>query len=488
MAKLISYLLLFLCFSAYGQEKRLALVIGNANYEFAGSLRNPVNDANDLKEALSKAGFDIIAYNNLNQSGLKRVIDEFGARLKDYDVGLFYYAGHGIQSNNSNYMIPVDANLLTEQHIEYDCVQVNRVLSLMEAAETELKIIILDACRNNPFERSWTRSTSGNGLAFMDAPTGTLIAYATAPGSVALDGSGENGVYTGAILESINIKGITILQMFQNVRMLVAINSNNRQRTWEATSLIGDFYFHNNTNNNNQKPEFIYPEEDALKGDVKSVKFSQYHVMLKSGFWIPTHKAFGSTTTNFSRDGKVLNRISIGEIMDMEINEMDIEIYGMKVDTISWEVFKYISKDKIVSNYFHPYLPTDSTRFSIWEIDSLGVESLIYSSKDAGPFSKIVFTRELNGRLIEKSTYDYRGANESPEWRLISKDVFSYEDNLCMQSESTFFKYEEPYSMQIIFYEYISFDRKGNWIERLVFDNAVPDKPLRMEVKEITYH
>jgi hypothetical protein len=226
--------------------KRLALVIGNSNYSNM-PLTNPVNDARDMKAALEQYGFDVIKYENLTQAQMKKAMDEFGEALKKYEVGLFFYAGHGIQAKGYNYLIPIDADLRSEEQVEYDCVQADRVLALLEASGTKVNIIILDACRNNPFERSWTRSTSGRGLAYMNAPRGTLIAYATAPGRTASDGSGRNGLYTSAILESIRIPNITILQMFQNVRSIVSGTSADQQIPWESTSLTGDFYFSRDT-------------------------------------------------------------------------------------------------------------------------------------------------------------------------------------------------------------------------------------------------
>lgn len=222
--------------------KRLALVIGNGSY--TGSfLANPENDARAMQSVLLQYGFDVLKYENLSQAQMKKAMDEFGGRLKNYDVGLFFYAGHGIQSKGYNYLIPVDADLKSEEQVEYDCVQADRILALMEASGTDVNIIILDACRNNPFERSWTRSSSGKGLAFMNAPKGSLIAYATAPGSTASDGSGSNGLYTSALLESIKIPKINILQVFQNVRVIVSEKSEGRQIPWESTSLTGDFIF-----------------------------------------------------------------------------------------------------------------------------------------------------------------------------------------------------------------------------------------------------
>ncbi|MFO7574132.1 MAG: caspase family protein [Bacteroidales bacterium] len=225
-----------------GKQKRLALVIGNGRYGFS-PLANPENDARAMQEVLSQSGFDVIKYENLDQRGMKQAMDEFGEKLKGYDVALFFYAGHGIQSKGYNYLIPVDANLKTEAQVEYDCVAADRVLAMMESAGTGVNIIILDACRNNPFERAWIRSATGRGLAFMNAPRGSLIAYATAPGSTASDGEGKNGLYTSAILESIEIPNLNILQVFQNVRSLVSEQSGGRQVPWESTSLVGDFYF-----------------------------------------------------------------------------------------------------------------------------------------------------------------------------------------------------------------------------------------------------
>ncbi|MBL6445778.1 caspase family protein [Fulvivirga sp. 29W222] len=226
-----------------GSKKRLALVIGNADYQNANKLLNPVNDARSMKKALTSLGFEVMQYENLTQREMKQVIDEFGRKLESYEVGLFYFAGHGIQASGNNYLIPVETNLTNEQQIEYDCVRADRVLGLMEYAKSKVNIVILDACRNNPFKRSWSRSAQGEGLAFMNAPSGSLIAYATAPGKTASDGSGSNGLYTEALLKNLATPDLTILQVFQNVRKNVVDQSDQRQIPWESTSLIGDFYF-----------------------------------------------------------------------------------------------------------------------------------------------------------------------------------------------------------------------------------------------------
>lgn len=252
------------------QEKRLALVIGNAAYVHGGELRNPVNDARAISAELLQLGFDVLTHTNLDQSGMKRAIDEFGMKLRAYDAGLFFYAGHGIQAKGENYLIPVEVNLLSEQQVEYDCVEIARVLGQMDASGSAYNIIILDACRNNPFERSWSRASSGKGLAFMDAPSGTLIAYATAPGRTASDGTGDNGLYTGAILQSMKIPGLNILEMFQNVRQIVKEVSNDQQIPWESTSMVGNFYFNAEgaaIASSNQQGNVVRENETDLKED-----------------------------------------------------------------------------------------------------------------------------------------------------------------------------------------------------------------------------
>lgn len=223
--------------------KRLALVIGNSNYTGGGALKNPVNDARSMKAALEDLGFDVLKYENCDQRMMKRAIDEFGQQLESYDVGFFFYAGHGIQTSGANYLIPVGVELQSEADVEYDCVRADRVMAKMESANAKTNIIVLDACRNNPFERSWARSTNGKGLAFMNAPQGSLIAYATAPGNTAADGLGNNGLYTSALLKHINEPNLGIEAVFKKVRQDVIKESGGKQTPWESTSLTGDFYF-----------------------------------------------------------------------------------------------------------------------------------------------------------------------------------------------------------------------------------------------------
>jgi hypothetical protein len=225
------------------KQRKIALVVGCSQYEFSGHLENPLNDAKSVKENLESLGFDVMYAENPNLKELKIGIDDFGTELEKYDVGLFYFAGHGIQVKGLNYLIPVDANLKNERTAEYDCVQVDRILSHMESSKTTVNLLILDACRSNPFERNWGRELGQRGFAVMDAPKGSLIAYSTSPGKTASDGEGKNGLYTGELISEIKSVNVTITQLFQKVRKSVMEKSKDEQVPWESTSLTADFYF-----------------------------------------------------------------------------------------------------------------------------------------------------------------------------------------------------------------------------------------------------
>jgi hypothetical protein len=220
---------------------RVALVIGNAKYA-SSPLKNPVNDADAMTQALRGAGFDVIEACDLTLEGMKRSVDTFGKKLLEKKgAGLFYYAGHGLQVKGRNYLVPVDAKILNEEDVEYEAMDTGRVLAKMEAARNPMNIVILDACRDNPFARSYRSSSQG--LAHMDAPTGTIIAYATSPGSVAADGSGGNGLYTSELVKFMAVPGLKLEDMFKKVRVNVSRASGSRQTPWESSSLVGDFYF-----------------------------------------------------------------------------------------------------------------------------------------------------------------------------------------------------------------------------------------------------
>ena len=240
MPVLIAGLLLLAALPALAAE-RVALVIGNAAYP-ANLLRNPVNDARAMGQALGRLGFEVVLLTDGDQKTMQRTIGQFSRKLRGAKVALVYYSGHGIQAGGINYMIPVDAQLESEGDMPLELVSVDAVMAQLVQAGTDVNILILDACRTNPFERRF-RALAGAGLATINAPKGTVIAYATAPGTTADDGDGVNSPYTTALLRSLATPGKKAEDVFKDTRVQLARTTNNRQISWESSSLIGDFYF-----------------------------------------------------------------------------------------------------------------------------------------------------------------------------------------------------------------------------------------------------
>ena len=225
---------------SFAAAKRLALVIGNNAYA-DGVLKNPINDARTMAATLTDLGFEVHKVENGDRSAMQRAVLEFGRKLNEDTVGLFYFAGHGMQVRGSNYLIPVKASIQSEDEVEVEAVDVAYVLARMATAKNQFNIVILDACRNNPFQRSFR--SSNNGLAAISAPTGTLIAYATAPGSVASDGDAANGVYTAELVQAIRQPGISMEEAFKRARGGVITRTQGRQTPWESSSVVGNFMF-----------------------------------------------------------------------------------------------------------------------------------------------------------------------------------------------------------------------------------------------------
>ena len=221
-------------------NKRLALVIGNTSYKIR-PLVNPRNDADDVSRVLKSTGFDVIDLRDASLSQMRSATRQFGEKLMSSDVGLVYYSGHGIEVNGRNYLIPVNADIKHSDEVADQALDVSLILAKMDSAKKGVNILIVDACRDDPFGRSFRSSTRG--LASMDAPQGTIIAYATAPGTVAADGIGRNSPYTKHLVRAMQMPNTPIELMFKEVRKSVREETKNTQTPWENTSLSGDFYF-----------------------------------------------------------------------------------------------------------------------------------------------------------------------------------------------------------------------------------------------------
>jgi len=227
-------------------DKRIALVVGNSSYQSVASLNNPRNDAVLIADTLRKAGFTLIgnrAQLDLDKPAFDKAIQTFGNELTGADVALFYYAGHGVQVRNVNYLVPVSANPVKEADVDFQMVDVSLILRQMEGSGTKLNLVILDACRNNPFGGRGLRGTE-SGLAQIRAPEGTLLSYATQPGNVALDGTGNNSPYSAALAQTMLKPGLDIFQTFNQVGLQVKRATGGSQQPWVSSSPIdGSFYF-----------------------------------------------------------------------------------------------------------------------------------------------------------------------------------------------------------------------------------------------------
>jgi len=231
---------------ANAAERRVALVIGNAAYQSVSPLANSANDARLMAKTLTDLGFTLVAGGallNLDKPAMERAIQDFGHQIVGADVGLFYYAGHGVQVRGSNYLVPVTANPSRETDVDFQMVDAQLILRQMGESQAKLNIVLLDACRNNPFAVSGLRA-AGGGLAQMGAPEGTIISYATQPGAVATDGSDGDSPYTRSLVASMREPGRSVFDVFNNVGLMVKASTHGNQQPWLSSSpLQGQFYF-----------------------------------------------------------------------------------------------------------------------------------------------------------------------------------------------------------------------------------------------------
>jgi uncharacterized caspase-like protein len=228
--------------------KRVALVIGNSAYENAPVLGNPRNDAEGISAVLANLDFEVVTGLDLAHLEFARVVGQFRKKLKGAEVGLFFYAGHGLQVNGKNYLVPIDAKLEYEDSLEFEAVTLKAILRLMER-ETSTNIVFLDSCRNNPLARNLARGMGtravavGQGMARVETGIGTMIAFATQPGNVALDGNNDNSPFSKALMSHMATPGLDIANLMRRVRLDVLNETEKKQVPWNHSSLTGSFFF-----------------------------------------------------------------------------------------------------------------------------------------------------------------------------------------------------------------------------------------------------
>ncbi|MBN1797779.1 MAG: extracellular solute-binding protein [Spirochaetales bacterium] len=313
--------------------KKVALVIGNSAYKTCG-LKNPANDAYDLSKKLERFGYEVIKLINAGKQQMKEAIRTFGDKLsQDWNtLGLFYYAGHGCQVKGINYLIPVDADIKEQDEVEYSAIDVGFVLSKMESAGNRVNILMLDACRDNPF-RSFRTATRG--LTVVEAPKGSLIVYATAPGSVAADGKGRNGVFTGALLKHLDKNpGMDAELFIRNVRKEVMVETGNEQVPWTSSSLTEGISLKGTMPENTvtivtttkelEGTLSIWSFTDEFKTEGIIARFEKKHPKVKVNLHVVTLGAYIKDLTSRLRTGKDTPDIFTAENSNLiELTESD---------------------------------------------------------------------------------------------------------------------------------------------------------------------
>ncbi len=285
LAFLLNILLMALTLSSVEaiSGRRVALIIGNAGYKYTPHLENPKNDATDISRAFKAFGFEVFEGIDLDKAAMERLMRDYASSLSGAETGVFFYAGHGLQVNGVNYLVPIDAQLMTAAALDFELVRLDLIQRIMER-ETPTNILFLDACRNNPLARNLARSLGtrsadiGRGLATVEAGQGTLISFSTQPGNVALDGTGANSPFAEALVRHMAKPGDDLSNILIKVRTDVMAATNRRQVPWEHSSLTSQFYFTNRLATQDETVELALWDKvkDSLDPDVIAEYINAY--------------------------------------------------------------------------------------------------------------------------------------------------------------------------------------------------------------------
>ena len=311
-------------------DQKFALVIGNADYKTM-PLKNPVNDARAMTAKLKDLGFNVIEYENLQQKQLGKVLREFRSQLKPGSVALFFYAGHGLQLKGVNYLPAVDADIESEDDIPLQSLDVNRVFEVMAEAQTRLNLVFLDACRNNPYARNY-RSTGG-GLAKVDAPSGTMISFATRPGSVARDGDGKNGLFTQNLLAAIDTPNLPVEQVIKRVVSGVKQASNGLQEPWSEGSIEGEFYFRGSAQANLLSESTDKLFWDSIKDSKVAADFDVYLTRYPAGLFVVPAKDAKARLAKVAQEEARKREVTMQEQVNSQAEELAKKKGGAKPAT-----------------------------------------------------------------------------------------------------------------------------------------------------------
>ena len=342
LIKPLVVLLFFLCIAmqllGQQQRKRLALVIGNAAYQHGGALKNPVNDADLMARTLEDLGFDVIKETDAGLKDMQSAFKGFVTRLDDYGVALFFYAGHGMQVDGQNYLIPVDARLEDKLSVEFEAFKVSSVNRYFAFNDDKLNIMILDACRNNPY-RAWMRGGGQGFNAIEDQGAGTIIAFATREGETASDGTGSNGLFTQHLVEQMRIPQ-NITDVFQNTRVSVLKASKKQQVPQEWNMLTGNFYFTHTASGQSANEDAGINDNPVFVSGKVSVDYGSIMIDTKIGGDLYLDgEILGYLQANST--GNQLNKIKTGahtvKIVGSETQTREITVYKDRATTVIFE-------------------------------------------------------------------------------------------------------------------------------------------------------
>ena len=363
--------------------RRTALVFGEKNYHYANPLNNPLNDARDVADSLRKVGFNVSIVYDASLQSMDSAIDRWCSTLHEYNVAVFYYSGHGAEYNSENYIFPVDARPRSATEMTAQCVSANQLLSRIENTNVRYSIMVLDACRSNPFTKAWARGATIEGLAAMTG-RGSFIGYAAAPGATASDGVGRNGTYTEGILKYITVPNLPIDEIFTRVNSYVQTATNGGQIPYKTSSLNSDFCFsvRRNSKSAQKLTNFIFqPPSTALTtlGQSYLVTATDTGILVKDALTFSDLRAIG---TNGTRSFIMLARSTTGilsldtihkKVLDIDV-EKGIKVSEINLDSLPTTFALNTRQDKI----YVGFRGLNSGGF--WAVSS-GKDKLIFSRK-----------------------------------------------------------------------------------------------------------
>lgn len=378
LIKPLVVLLFLLCpaMQLFAQEhqKRLALVIGNAAYQFGGALKNPVNDADLMARTLEDLGFDVIKETDAGLKDMQSAFKGFVTRLDDYGVALFFYAGHGMQVDGQNYLIPVDARLEDKLSVEFEAFKVSSVNRYFAFNDDKLNIMILDACRNNPY-RAWMRGGGQGFNAIEDQGAGTIIAFATREGETASDGTGSNGLFTQHLVEQMRIPQ-NITDVFQNTRVSVLKASNKQQVPQEWNMLTGNFYFTQTASG--QRTNEVVSKNPSLGRSETIITYGRIELTTEiSGALYLDGKLMGNISSNSKTP---INEVRVGthtvKIVGNETQTHEITVYKDRATMLIFKKKKEDHTSAVVATFIdsRENMTYKSVRIGnqVWMAENLG--------------------------------------------------------------------------------------------------------------------